>query len=431
MLKTSLPIKNQKENKFINIIIKLLNYLLDDKMTIIVFISLVFESVLFVGIIKNSGASVYKFNLNNLLYGNTRIVIFFSLAFISFSFLFTKRIHWFFLVITNTLYSILIIADLWYYRGFQDFLSIHTLGESQNLHNLSRAVFSMARTIDLIFVFDIIIVLILALLLRKKWNVVRRKKIMFLIVLCYPVIMLTILHCKCDFNDDNYTGQVLFKTQYMPYATMENLTPIGYHFYDIVMYINDNRIIKLTKKDESLIKQWLNYKNEDLPDNEYKGVFKGKNLIFIQVESLENFVINQKYDGQAVTPNLNNLIKNSYYFPNFYEQVNNGNSGDADLMANASVLPVRRGSTFFRFPKNNYNTLPQILKNNNYYSRSLHASDGAIWNISTALKSFGFDNSKDMYDFKNSETFWMGLTDEEFFSQVSDLMNSDSKPFYY
>src|SRR3712207_8394892 len=50
-------------------------------------------------------------------------------------------------------------------------------------------------------------------------------------------------------------------------------------------------------------------KAEKLPDNKYKGIFKGKNLITIQIESLENFVIGKSIDGEEITPNLNKLLK--------------------------------------------------------------------------------------------------------------------------
>ena len=39
---------------------------------------------------------------------------------------------------------------------------------------------------------------------------------------------------------------------------------------------------------------------ENLPDNEYAGLMKGKNLIIIQWESLETCVINKIINGQVI-----------------------------------------------------------------------------------------------------------------------------------
>ncbi|HEY5562813.1 MAG TPA: LTA synthase family protein, partial [Clostridiaceae bacterium] len=312
-----------------------------------------------------------------------------------------------------------------------DFLSLHSLGETQNLNNLSRAVFAMARPIDIIFIADSIIIILLIFLFKKRYRSKTRNIKIFLVYLIIPIAYISILHFNSDFHDENYNGPVFFKTQFLPSSTMNNLSPIGYHFYDTLLFIQDNMHHVITAKEEIEVKNWLGFKNEDITNVKDKGLYKGKNLIFIQVESLENFVINQKSEGQTLTPNLNKMLANSMYFDNFYEQVNTGNSGDADLMVNASVLPVRRGSTFFRFPNNSYNTLSDILKVENYYSSTLHASDGNIWNISKALKNFGFDQELDYRDFKNTEKFWMGLTDESFFSQISTMIDTVKKPFYY
>ncbi len=105
---------------------------------------------------------------------------------------------------------------------------------------------------------------------------------------------------------------------------------------------------------------------------------KGKNLIYIQVESLENFVIGKTVNGKEITPNLNKLVQKSLYFPNTFEQVNEGTSSDADLMVNTSMLPLRQGSTFFRYPNTNYNSLPNLLEGEGYATSAIHPDKGSF-----------------------------------------------------
>src|SRR5690606_15617605 len=90
-----------------------------------------------------------------------------------------------------------------------------------------------------------------------------------------------------------------------------------------------------------------------------KGMFEGKNIVYLQMESLQDFVLNEQVEGEEITPFLNSLLSESYHFTNFYPQTAEGNSSDAELLALTSVYPVREGSTFFRFPDKNY---PSILK---------------------------------------------------------------------
>lgn len=413
-----------------SVIMSKLLYILNDKLGIFIFLLIIIESLLFTNILLSYGASKLSFSFYS--FSKIYLYILFTLIPLSFTYLFSEKIRFWLLIIIKLLYSTLLVGDLWYYRGFQNFLSLHNLGETENLTNLSGTAFAMTRPIDIVFIIENIIVLIFALHLRKKYNSSQRQKGVFITMFIIPFSILLSLHLLLDFNGSDSNTPTLFKTQYIPSSTMNTLTPIGYHFYDTIVYIKDNLPTKLTSADKNEIKEWLDYKNEDLPSNEYTGMFKEKNLIFIQVESLENFVINQSYDGQAITPNLNKLLKNSLYFSNFYEQVNNGNSGDADLMVNASVLPLRRGSTFFRFPHNQYNTLPSLLnKENNYYSRSLHSADGNIWNLNQALKNFSFNESWDIKDFDDSTIFNMGVADEDFLNKVATLPQKDKTPFYY
>jgi len=420
----------QYKKKIFNTIQNKLVYIKNDTIGLVVFIAIMVKTIMFMNVIKSVGASELHLSFSEITWGNTNLYLLFSLMLISFAFLFSKHIHVSVLIVINFLYSALLVGDLWYYRGFQDFLSLSLLDETQTLNKISKAVFAMARPIDIIFIIDNIFILVLAIILRKKYRSINKEKGIFSVLFFLPFIILLIMHLSLDYNGSDYTGRTLFKTQYIPYATMLNLSPIGYHFYDTVLYAMDLVPKKLSASEKNQIKQWLDYKNENLPDNKYKGMSKGKNLIFIQVESLENFVINKSYDGQILTPNLNNLLKNSLYFSNFYEQVNTGNSGDADLMVNASVLPLRRGSTFFSYPNNQYNTLPKLLDEENYYTRSLHSSDGSIWNIKNALKNFNFDQNWDMFDFNMSDMSYMGITDKSLYAQVLNLTGKDRKPFY-
>jgi len=80
---------------------------------------------------------------------------------------------------------------------------------------------------------------------------------------------------------------------------MRNLSPIGYHVYDIYAYLRDSKPYTLRVEDKIEIETWFNKKNESLSDNRYKGMLKGKNLIFIGVESLEEFIINREVQSQG------------------------------------------------------------------------------------------------------------------------------------
>lgn len=407
-----------------------LSILYRDKMAIFTFIIGILKTMLFYSILVSYGASKIVVIHDTLMYANIYIYILFLLAFMSTTYLFINKGHLISLVIFDMLYSILLIGDLWVYRGFNSFLSFHLIDETKNLNNMSSALISMFRRVDLGFILLDIVLILIAVYYRNYYKNVGKFKGAFKSVLIFPVGFILIFHLAYDFHKAPYNGPDLFKTEFLPFSTMRNLSPLGYLVYDSKEYIKDHLPYTINEAQKTKIANWFRFKNEKLPSNKYKGIFQNKNLIVIQVESLENFVINNSYENQEITPNLNKILKNSFYFSNYFEQVNNGTSADADLMTNTSVFPVRRGGTFFRFPGNTYNTLPMLLNNKDYYSMALHSDHGYYWNVDKALVNFGFNEFKDMDSFDKTETFFMGLTDESFFKQTSTLLEKTKKPFY-
>lgn len=162
------------------------------------------------------------------------------------------------------------------------------------------------------------------------------------------------------------------------------------------------------------------------------GIASGKNVIIIQVEALQSFPIDKTYDGQEITPFLNSLKKNnSFYFNNYFYQVGAGNTSDAEFAVNNSLLPSSSDASYEAYYNNTYHGLPYILKENGYTSaNAFHAFNGDFWNRDVAYVNQGFDNYYSSKDYEHTETIGMGLSDDEFLSQVADKMKDIEKPFY-
>ncbi len=392
------------------------------------FVAIILKSILSISLVVNasfkisSAGSITKFLPGLIIY------MCFALIALSFCLLLKGRKHMWYLAIFNLVFSIILIFDIWHFRGFGAFLSMHQLSELVNLDNLGDSILSMARPLDIFVIFDSLVIFIGAFFIKKPYKNTKRNIPYFLIFITVPVLTLTYAHYKLDIQK---TGpQFLFKTCWTPAQTITDLSPIGYHIYDVYTYFKDSRTVSLNTSSRQELENWFNDKKENLPDNKYKGIFKGKNLLILQVESLENFVIGKSIDGQEITPNLNKLLGNSIYIPNIYEQVNLGTSSDADLMTNTSVYPVRRGSTFFRFPNNSYNSLPLMMQSKGYSTLAIHPDKGAYWNWMPALKSIGFQECIDAKRFKQDELIGLGLSDGSYFKQVEPIIAVQKQPFY-
>ena len=206
---------------------------------------------------------------------------------------------------------------------------------------------------------------------------------------------------------------------------------IGYHMIDIYHEYLNNKPCKLSDNEISQINEFYNWKNENLPDNEYYGLLKNKNLLVIQVESLESFIISKEIEGQKITPTIDNLLEHSIYFPNIHEQVREGVSSDCDLMLNTSMFPIRRGCTFFKYPNTHYNSMPLILKTQGYSSTSIHSDKGVFWNYAQGLtKGIGFEHFIDQASFDTKDQIGIGLSDSSYFTQVFPMAKNLKAPFY-
>lgn len=363
-------------------------------------------------------------------YYSITLYCFFILLFLSFSFLFKGRKKMWFMIFLNSIISAIMIFDLWYYRGYNSFLSFNLLSETGNLHNLSGSVLSMTRWYDLLFIADIIVFILIALIKRNMYKDAPRSINLFAVFFIVSLIYTFYTPFKVGVLNMDDANISIYQIKWQPKITMGNLSPIGYHIVDAYECIEDSMPSKLTDNGKKEIKSWYAGNKENLPDNKYKGLFKGKNLVIIQVESLEQFVINQKVDGQEITPNLNRILKNSYYFSNINEQVYNGTSSDSDLMINTSLLPIRRGSVFFRFPNNAYNSLPKLMEKQGYSTIAIHPDNGAYWNWLPNLTDMGFQKCIDSSHYKMDESIGLGISDGSFFRQIEPYVKSEKQPFY-
>jgi len=355
----------------------------------------------------------------------------FAIAMTSFALLFKGRGQLYSLLIINILCTVICIGHLWYYRGFSSFLNFFLFSMTSNLENLGATIVSLIKVVDMLFIIDIFISIFYIIKNKKAYKGVKRNVPAFIIVFFTSIIYLAFAHIKIDNFDRSINGQSLFLQSWAPTETMSNLGPVGYLVYDGYKYYENTKPYNLTEEEKVNIENWYKENNENLEDNKYSGIFKNKNLLIIQVESLENFVINQKINGQEITPNINKLLSNSIYFDNYHEQVWNGTSADCDLLVTANVFPVRSGATFFRYPGNYYpSSLPNIFNNAGYETESLHPDKAQYWNYKSALTSIGFKNFISEENYNVTEQINIGISDKNYFSEAIKFITELKEPFY-
>ena len=164
------------------------------------------------------------------------------------------------------------------------------------------------------------------------------------------------------------------------------------------------------------------------------GAYRGKNVIIIQVESLDDFVIGKKYGGKEITPNLNKLVKQSWYWPNMYSETGLGNTVDAEFIVNTSLCAPEGQATTVKYANRVLPGLPRLLKALGYYSFTIHQNKVLYWNRKQMYKGVGFDKYYDADFFHDVDTMGeFGSSDEQLFKRgvgVLRTLEASGTPFY-
>ncbi|REB04776.1 LTA synthase family protein [Sporosarcina sp. BI001-red] len=353
-----------------------------------------------------------------------------ALLFLGISFLFRGKKKYTSLLVVYTLMSILLYANVVYYRFFSDFITLPTIYQTQNFGDLGGSILTLLKPFDILFFVDVFVMFYLRFSrkVQKQTNRIGYKKPIAIIAVALVVSIINLGLAEASRPqlltrgfDRNYIVKYLGMYNYSIYDSVES------------MKASSQRALA----DSSDISEVLNYTQSNYaePNAKYFGKAKGMNVIYLHLESFQNFLIDYKLNGEEVTPFLNSLTKdkNTAYFDNFFHQTGQGKTSDAEFMLENSIFGLPQGSAFITKAQNTYQAAPSILKDYGYSSAVFHGNKGSFWNRNEVYKSFGFDHFYDAsyYDTSSPEDMAeYGLLDKPFYDQSKSLLSSLPQPFY-
>ncbi|KNY25025.1 LTA synthase family protein [Pseudobacteroides cellulosolvens] len=358
-------------------------------------------------------------NLSMLVSSIAAIFLIFSLVFL----LSGKRTFGV-LIIVDVVLTILFVADILYIRYYTTAITVPVLLALKFLDSVEGSVVSLFSKKDIFLFLDFPFLIALLFVFKQRIHLkanFAKRLIIFAVVLVLSVPAMFISFNKSDLKNGVFDNNQVIK----------NMGILYFHANDIFHFVKDDLLQSKTMTAEEKKQMEDFYKNKQVLGDKFKGVAKGKNLLIVQVESLQGFAMNKTINGKEVTPNLNKLAKENFYFDNYFYQVKGGNTSDAEFLTNTSLYPINEGAVFLRYPTNVYNTLPKALKERGYTTSSFHAYNPSFWNRSIMYQSLGIQNFISYEDFNLDEfAGWGGyaLSDESFFRQSLEKIDT-TKPF--
>ncbi|MCM3567686.1 LTA synthase family protein [Neobacillus mesonae] len=352
-----------------------------------------------------------------------------SLLFLSIPFLFKGRKKYIWLMIIYFLLSFLLFANAVYYRFFNDFITVPTLMQTQNFGDVSGSISSLLKPYDFLFFIDIVLLVALLAFRVIKIDTVdmNRRKVKALVMLSLGISCINIGLAEIDRPQLLTRG---FDRNYI----VKYLGMYNYTIYDAVNSTKASAQRVMANSDD--ITEVINYTKSNYaePNPTYFGAGKGMNVIYLHLESMQNFLINYKLNGEEVTPFLNSLTKEKHtlYFDNFFHQTAQGKTSDAEFMLENSLYGLPQGSAFTTKGLNTYQAAPAILGQHGYTSAVFHGNKRTFWNRDEIYKSFGYNKFFDesYYDLSPENMAEYGLMDKPFYAQSASLLETLPQPFY-
>ncbi len=342
-----------------------------------------------------------------------------------------RKSYWVIIVI-DLILSLWLFANILYYREFSDFLSVSIIKTSGSTSdNLGKSIAGITLASDFWAFGDVALVIIGVL---TKFFKVDIRPLRVKVSLVIEAIACLLLGTNLMMAQKDRSGLLTrtFDNNYI----VKYLGINAYAVYDGVKAAQTTAVMaKANTSDLRTVQKYVK-QNYVAPNPAYTGVAKGKNVLVIHLESFQQFLIDYKWKGKEVTPNLNKLYhaSDTVSFDNFFNQVGQGKTSDAEMMLENSLFGLQSGSAMSSYgTSNTFESAPAILgQEGGYTSAVMHGGAGSFWNRDNAYKSFGYDYFMPLSYFKNKKGYYngYGIKDKIFFDQSIQYIEKLPQPFY-
>ncbi|MDY2627721.1 MAG: LTA synthase family protein [Lachnospiraceae bacterium] len=163
-----------------------------------------------------------------------------------------------------------------------------------------------------------------------------------------------------------------------------------------------NFYITFLKPSEKMSEQEASFLEEAYADrtpadsNSYTGLFQGKNVIFLQMEGIDTWMLNE-----TDTPNLWSLKEHSIDFTDHYSIYTGGGSTfNSEFAVNTGfTTPITYEQNVYMLNNNRFpHSLPRKFKEQGYAVNAFHMNSGEFYNRGINYRNWGYDNYFSLMD---------------------------------
>jgi len=328
--------------------------------------------------------------------------------------------------ITYFISLILLIVHIIYYRVFDKLFSFKDLMLAKEGSDYSDYVIGL---LDRNFILSVILLIFVGLfgilIIQKSYKM---RKASYLMVV--SIIASIIMYSRSLYVGDFGTWDAFSNPNYI-YATFSNRVGAfklcGFYQYglrDLQLTLFGNNSNSEEQKKE-VDKYYA--KKDTHEDNLYTGIFEGKNVIFVLMESIDDIAIRED-----VMPTLYRMSQQGMYFTNMYASIyGSAATLNSEMVTNIGLYAPTDGSLVYSFSDNYFpHSLAKRFSEKNYAARQYHYNDPEFYSRNLMNKTFGYkeyvcykdyvdsDYLRDECIATNDDLYQTLIQDDQFFDYI-------------
>lgn len=336
-------------------------------------------------------------------------------------------------LIVDFLISILLFVDNLYYIYSSNIISVEQISNLKYTEEIINTLPQLASINQIVYFIDLIIFFILGIVkiikIEKKTERKSEKELkartIDIVIFVIGIIVFAVVETKYIKKGTDYSWnrneQIIYSTIY------------GYHISDVINFFGMKNSTQYNRY-EDMIEDYRNLKNEyqeNYGDIQYdfKGILEGKNILIIQLESVQEFVVNKKINGKEITPNLNKFLSENIQLTNMHMQ-SYSSTADSEHSVVTSTYPLENGMSYSKYFANTFDNLFDMFSKNNYYTSYMHGNVGTFWNRENVYTKMNIDDLKFIDKFEDTSEMISGyLSDELLYKQAVQTIKTYDEPF--
>lgn len=330
--------------------------------------------------------------------------------------------------------NILVYAEYLHYSILKRFFTFSDIlltkeGSDYFLYAISKTSFKI-----ILIIIISLLCMVITLYLIKKTEEISKNKYYYLSMILITIVLVSgtrilALNCLGKTAKDPLSWEAAYKNKniYLDYNNQNKSFELSgvyeLFFRSTYLYFRDNILLNRNKMIAEINDEINDNKKlsssvmSTIDDDNYYGILKGKNVIYVLMESIDSWLVTKD-----VMPTLYNLEQTGLNFTNRYSpSFGGGQTINSEFAMNTGLYAVENSKAIYNYDKNTFSeSLASKLKDNNYSTISVHANSGSFYNRTYFHQALGYDKHYALADMGN-----INHTDYNYYNDSSLVKNDE------